>query len=323
MKTLTIVKDLDVLKDISFRLPSRTVASMMNQILLERSKEAFHRGVVVDIARTAHAGQRFMGGQKMLVASAGILAAAVGMVKQTGQRLAVRDGHFESLGGQGVRSERQIENLSAQKEDMTLEDMLTMRSGLDWSDTGDYPAMEKSTDWVQFVLDKPMAEEPGNAWNYCSECSHVLSAIIQQSTGMNTRDFADEYLFNPLGISDIFWFTDGAGIPDGGSRLQLAPRDMAKLGYLYLREGQWDGQQIVPAEWVKTTTLRHVALDEHFSYGYHWFTVYSLEGFAVLGSQGQIILVIPEYDMVVVTTAFTQESILELVEQYIVPAVEK
>jgi len=220
-------------------------------------------------------------------------------------------------------SERQIKNLSAQKEDMTLEDMLTMRSDLDWSDTGDYPAMEKSTDWVQFVLDKPMAEEPGNAWNYCSGCSHVLSAIIQQSTGMNTRDFADEYLFNPLGISDIFWFTDGAGIPDGGSRLQLAPRDMAKLGYLYLREGQWDGQQIVPAEWVKTTTLRHVALDEHFSYGYHWFTVYSLEGFAALGSQGQIILVIPEYDMVVVTTAFTQESILELVEKYVVPAVEK
>ena len=106
MKTLTIVEDLDVLKEIRFRLPSRTVASMMNQILLERSKEAFHRGVVVDIARTAHAGQRFMGGQKMLVASAGILAAAVGMVKQTGQRLAVRNGHFEGLGGQGVRQER-------------------------------------------------------------------------------------------------------------------------------------------------------------------------------------------------------------------------
>ena len=102
MKTLTIVKDLDVLKDISFRLPSRTVASMMNQILLERSKEALHRGVVVDIARTAHTGQRFMGGQKMLIASAGILAAAVGVVKQTRLRLTTVQGHFKRLLGQGV-----------------------------------------------------------------------------------------------------------------------------------------------------------------------------------------------------------------------------
>jgi CubicO group peptidase (beta-lactamase class C family) len=100
---------------------------------------------------------------------------------------------------------------------------------------------------------------------------------------------------------------------------------MAKLGYLYLRKGQWNGKQIVSAEWVERATQAHVpvTIDEHFGYGYHWFTVTSMEGYAALGGGGQIILVVPKYDLVIVTTAHTEESIFELIEQYVLPAVQE
>jgi CubicO group peptidase (beta-lactamase class C family) len=173
------------------------------------------------------------------------------------------------------------------------------------------------------MLDKPMIEAPGSRWNYCSGCYHVLSAIIQQTTGKNAHDFAEQNLFKPLGISNVVWPTDNAGISTGGSGLQLTPRDMAKLGYLYLRGGQWDGQQIVSSGWVKAATQRYADVDEHFGYGYHWFTAPALAGYAALGSYGQIILVIPEHDLVIVTTAATEESIFELIEQFILPAGQK
>jgi CubicO group peptidase (beta-lactamase class C family) len=221
--------------------------------------------------------------------------------------------------------ERTIANLDQLKKDLTLEDLLTMRSGLEWTDPGTYYEMTGSPDWVQFVLDKPMVEPPGQRWHYCSGCSHLLNAIIQQTTGMKTRDFAEQNLFKPLGITDVMWPADNAGIPAGGAGMQLTPRDMAKLGYLYLRNGQWDGQQIVSSKWVENATRKYadVDIDPHFGYGYHWFTVNSMAGYAALGDHGQIILVIPEHDLVIVTTADTQESIFQLIEQYVLPAVQK
>lgn len=220
--------------------------------------------------------------------------------------------------------ESAIANLDNQKQDMTLEDLLTMRSGLDCQEGDiDYQAIMRSPDGAKYMLDKPMIEAPGSRWNYCSGCYHVLSAIIQQTTGKNTLDFAEKNLFKPLGISNVVWPADKAGNPTGGWGLQLTPRDMAKLGYLYLRGGQWDGQQIVSSEWVKAATQSYADVDEHFGYGYHWFTAPALAGYAALGSYGQIILVIPESDLVIVTTANTEESIFELIEQYVLPSVQK
>ena len=90
----------------------------------------------------------------------------------------------------------------SQKEAMTLDDVLTMRSGLE-PQAGDpyYQAMQNSPDWIQFLLDKPVTDPPGSRWNYCAGCSHILTAILQETTGMNPRDFAEQYLFKPLGIS--------------------------------------------------------------------------------------------------------------------------
>jgi CubicO group peptidase (beta-lactamase class C family) len=216
-------------------------------------------------------------------------------------------------------------NLDEQKETMTLEDLLTMRSGLDWHE-GDpaFAAMYNSPDWVQFMLDMPMAQPPGSQFNYCSGCSHILSAILQQTTGMNPLDFAEQYLFQPLGISNLQWDTDAANIPIGGWGLQITPRDMAKIGYLYLQDGQWDGQQIVSANWVENATRKQTKTDGDSGYGYQWWTYPSLEAYTALGRYGQTIFVIPEDDLVIVTTANmdNHDEIYRLIEQYILPAVQ-
>jgi CubicO group peptidase (beta-lactamase class C family) len=222
--------------------------------------------------------------------------------------------------------DRTFANLDARKEAMTLEDVLTMRTGFEWEEvSGVFELMQKTPDWTQYVLDMPMAETPGQRWNYCSICSHVLTSILNETTGMNPREFAEQNLFKPLGIKDVEWIADPAGIPLGAGGFPLTPRDMAKLGYLYLRKGQWDGQQIVSPEWVERATQPHVAvtINEHFGYGYHWFTVTSMDGYAALGQGGQIILVVPKYDLVIVTTGYTEESIFELIEQYVLPSLQE
>jgi CubicO group peptidase (beta-lactamase class C family) len=214
----------------------------------------------------------------------------------------------------------------AGKDAMTLEDLLTMRSGLDWQeDDSAFRHMYQSSDWVRFVLDTPMREQPGQQFRYCSGCSHLLSAIIQRRTGMNTHDFAQQNLFEPLGIHSVTWEQDRQGISIGGWGLQLTPRDMAKLGYLYLHAGKWDGQRIVSAMWVKAAVEPHTATDSKLGlgYGYQWWTYRPLGAYAALGRDGQTIFVIPDRQLIIVTTAEVNghEAIFKLIEQYIVPAV--
>jgi CubicO group peptidase (beta-lactamase class C family) len=218
--------------------------------------------------------------------------------------------------------EQTFDDTDELKQSMTLEDLLTMSSGLDWNE-GDqtYTAMYQSSDWVKFVLDKPMAVQPGSRFLYNSGVSHVLSAIVQQKTGMNTLEFAQKNLFDPLGI-DAVWEKDSQGIPIGGWGLQLTPRDMAKLGYLYLHNGNWDGQQIVSTDWVKASIQKHTGTDGDLGYGYQWWIDSSTSAFTALGLFGQTIYVIPDLDLVIVTTAQIKEHqpIFDLIKQYIIPA---
>jgi CubicO group peptidase (beta-lactamase class C family) len=218
---------------------------------------------------------------------------------------------------------RTFANLDDRKEAITLEDVLTMRTGLEWVEVdGAFEAMQKSPDWLQYILDKPMVEPPGTRWNYCSICSHILTSVLQETTDINPRNFAEQNLFKPLGIPGVAWIADPAGIPLGAGGFRLTPRDMAKLGYLYLQDGQWDGQQIVSSAWVEKSTRTYAVVNEDLGYAYHWITVPGMDGYAALGGGGQIILVIPKYELVIVTTALTEESIFELINQYVLPAVQ-
>ncbi|MFH0768973.1 MAG: serine hydrolase [Chloroflexota bacterium] len=204
---------------------------------------------------------------------------------------------------------RTVANIDANKKAMTLEDLLTMRTGLDFTfEQGELTLrlMMQSPDWVQFTLDLPMKERPGTRFEYCSPGSHLLSAIVKENTGISTEAFAQKYLFEPLGIADFAWPADHQGVNYGFGEQCYRPHDMAKIGYLYLNNGFWDGEQILSPEWVAAATTKHTktTLDRgpFDGYGYQWW-VSSLGFYAARGAGGQNIIVIPEKDMVVVITA--------------------
>ena len=219
---------------------------------------------------------------------------------------------------------RAFANVDGRKQALTLEHLLTMTAGLEWTE-GDpaYAGMVASRDWLSFMVDRPMAEPPGTRFNYCSGCSYVLSAIVHEATGVGTLQFARNQLFEPLGIANVEWEADRNGVANGGWGLHLTPREMAKLGYLYLNGGYWDGEQIVPAAWVEASVEQHVKTDEDFGYGYQWWSYPRLGAYLARGRAGQVIFVAPEQKMVVVFTAdvASDRPLLNLIEDHIAPAV--
>jgi CubicO group peptidase (beta-lactamase class C family) len=242
--------------------------------------------------------------------------------------IAIQEGYIEGVHQPVVDllSDWTIVNNDVSKQSMTLEHLLTMTSGLDWPESqGDaiFSHMWRSADWAEFVLGRTMLEEPGNQFNYCSGCSHVLSVIIQERTGMSTLEFAQTRLFEPLGIVGVAWDTDPNGTPIGGWGMSITPRDMAKLGYLYLNNGVWEGQQIVPVDWVSASTRSHIPVDEQLDYGYQWW-IDPGDGYVARGRFGQLIFVIPDSKVVVVFTAGVPEDapLLDLIHDYVIPAIQ-
>ncbi len=218
--------------------------------------------------------------------------------------------------------EMNFSNVDSRKEAMTIEHLLTMRTGLDWpemdsgySGAGDLAdQMLHSNNSVQYILDKPMVADPGETWEYCSGATHLLTAIIQRTTGQTTLEFAQKNLFSPLGIdpSEVIWDTDRNGINRGHSNLFLSPRSLAKFGFLYLNEGMVDGYEVISKEWVeKSVTM------EFGGYGYCWWNDFF--GHFAMGLNGHYIYVLPEEDIV---ASFTESSLtLKLLSRYIIPAV--
>jgi CubicO group peptidase (beta-lactamase class C family) len=227
--------------------------------------------------------------------------------------MAIDKGYIESVEQPvlDIFPARTAANVDASKRAMTVEDLLTMRSGFECISESEAGAvgggtqaeMEGSPDWVQFTLDLPMSDEPGERFNYCNPSAHLLSAIIQEKTGLSALAFAHEHLFEPLGISDVSWPSDPQGNNHGWGDLYLTPHDMAKLGYLYLSKGLWDDQQVLSASWVDaaTTVPKSVSLKEgEPTYGYLWWLL--PDSYRADGRDGQTVHVIPEKDMVVVHT---------------------
>jgi CubicO group peptidase (beta-lactamase class C family) len=217
-----------------------------------------------------------------------------------------------------------VQNLDRRKRAMTVDNLLTMSSGLAWEESdATYRQLYAAThDWAAFVLDRPMEADPGAKFLYSSGNSHLLSAILQSVTASGTYQFAREALFEPIGIGSPDWNRDPTGLPIGGWGLQLSPRDMARLGYLYLHEGRWEGRQVVPASWVKASTRQQVATGGPMGYGYQWWVDSSVPLYAALGRFGQGIFVVPRLDLVVVFTAQIESADpeLDLIRRYIVPA---
>jgi len=246
--------------------------------------------------------------------------------------IAIDEAHIESIDQPilDLFPERTVANLDAEKKVMTLEHVLMMASGWECRDSYLYRwhglhEMEQSGDWVQFMLDLPMAEVPGSRFEYCNGGSFLLSAIIQETTGTSAAEFAEAHLFGPLGISDVLWPSNPQGITIGWGDLRMRPHDMAKIGYLYLNKGQWEGQQIVPAAWVATSTRKHISATLQDGYGYQWW-IADNGVYMALGYAGQFIFVAPEKALVVVFTSELEERDFyipqELLNDFIIPAAE-
>jgi CubicO group peptidase (beta-lactamase class C family) len=209
-----------------------------------------------------------------------------------------------------------IANVDERKRRMTLRHLLTMTTGLDWNEDLPYAdpnnaasAMEASLDWVQFTIDRPMVREPGASFQYSSGATQLLSHIFTTATGKDIEEYAAEHLFAPLGISRYFWKRSPTGLADTEGGLFLAPHDLARIAYLYLKNGVWEDKTIVPADWVKASITPSITVsDAGVKYGYKWWLYpYGKESrlaFAAEGFGGQHAIVIPELDLVAVFTGW-------------------
>jgi hypothetical protein len=183
-----------------------------------------------------------------------------------------------------------------------------MTSGIAWREGAYTPdesiiQMYRAKDHTQFVLDQPMANRPGSWFTYNGGAPYVLSALITRRTGRSALKLAKDRLFEPLGISSFRWSrTDEQGVTDGESGLYLEPRDMAKIGYLYLHGGVWDGQRIIPASFVDRVREGPVEAAEGFHYANLWWSRPERHAFMARGRHSQLILVLPDVDVVAVMT---------------------
>ncbi len=233
--------------------------------------------------------------------------------------IATTRGEFPSLDTPILKffDESKVANVDDRKRRVTIRHLLTMSSGIDWSE-GKYddPAnscslMEASADWIQFVIDRPMAEEPGTHFNYNSGGTELLAHIFRTATGQDIEEYAAKHLFAPLGIERFFWKRTPWGLPDTEGGLYLRRQDLAKIAYLFHQNGVWDGQQIVSTDWVKASIAPSITVSEKLGiqYGYKWWLYpYGKDDprltFAGSGFGGQMPIVIPDYDIVMVFTGW-------------------
>lgn len=229
-------------------------------------------------------------------------------------------------------------NIDARKLDITVGHLLTMSSGFDQEENLNKKA-NNARNMIESIIASDLQFDPGTDFLYSTHSTHLLSGIIHKVTGKTTLQYLYSELLKPAGIKSIIWTKDQNGIYFGGAGMFLAPRDMARFGYLYLNGGRLEGKQIIPEEWINQSVINHRQYTEEWNemkevgYGYLWWTG-KLKGYPVYfasGFGGQWILVIPDLDMIIVSTmfAFTEKkweqmaSLITVVNDYIIPAVNK
>jgi CubicO group peptidase (beta-lactamase class C family) len=186
-----------------------------------------------------------------------------------------------------------------------------MTSGHEWreiTEPSEFNDWISAEDQLLYVFNKPIVHTPGTVFDYSDGAAHLVSAIISKATGMNTTDFADQYLFGPMGLGVRGWYGDNRGLSYGGVGLMLGPHDMIEFGNLYLNNGELNGTEIVSSEWIQSATSPKVGSGDHIpqypQYGYYWWlrTRGGHDCSCAIGYGGQFILVCPDVDLVVVAT---------------------
>ena len=204
--------------------------------------------------------------------------------------------------------------------DVRLEHVLTMTAGIDWEEEVSYFSMENDAtasesmdDWVGYLLSKSLTVEPGTLFDYNSASSQALSEILVTATGVPTHQYAEQHLFGPIGIADYHWNSAPEGFTNAGGGLFLSALDLARFTLLYARQGEWDGEQIIPRDWVARSTTSSIPVypndPEGWGYGYQWWiyrhhTPSAPKMYGGWGWGGQFPLVIPDLDLVAVFTGW-------------------
>jgi CubicO group peptidase (beta-lactamase class C family) len=234
-----------------------------------------------------------------------------------------------------------------EKYPLRVRDLLSMTAGVEWPDksaaTGDFMRrMLQSGDHVGFVLDLRALEPPGKVYTYNNGLPILLGEILTQALREPVDVFADRVLFKPLGIRNYTWTKLPNGIPWLTGGMTMPPRDMAKIGQLMLNKGVWEGKQLISKDWVTVATTRQTRPSE-YPYGFLWHLsaaanpwrgqpsyfgpVDKYDAFTAIGQGGQIIMVLPEVDVVVVVVSsnwmpgFVNGFPTDLVNKHIIPAI--
>jgi len=185
--------------------------------------------------------------------------------------VALKDGLLDSTDHRLLDffGDRSLAKVDDRKNAITLQNILDMTSGINWTEPltarpDSAIAMERSPDWIKFILDRSIVTAPGEVFNYNSGNPHLMSAILTKLTGMSASDYAKAKLFGPLGITTWDWPHDPQGVSIGGYGLAMLPRDMAKIGYLYLRNGEWEGKPLLPPSWIYQVSHATVNMNQEF-----------------------------------------------------------
>ena len=217
---------------------------------------------------------------------------------------------------------------------ITLKHLLTMSMGLDWGNGLDDEILFTSNNFLKDVLMRPIKYAPGEKWDYINPNVTLIAGIIKHATGMHVDEYAEKYLFNPLGIKKYDWdLSKQNGYPRVDGTLALRPRDMLKIGMMMLNSGKYKGEQVISKEWVDESTKYQIGIDDGFSYGYLWWRAVSqadpgTEIAFANGIGGHHIIIVPKYDLVVVTSGGNYEPskmklIMKMVDDFIIRSVAK
>ncbi len=214
--------------------------------------------------------------------------------------------------------ESKVAKVDERKRRMTIRHLLTMSAGLEWHENLPYSdpknsgtVMEAAADWLQYAIDQPMSDEPGSRFNYNSGATELLAHVFRKATGQDIEEYAAKNLFGPLGIARFYWKRIPWGLADTEGGLYLERHDLAEIAMLFHQKGVWNGKQIVSPEWVKDSIAPSIMVNEKagVKYGYKWWLYpYGKDdarlAFAGSGFGGQMPIVIPAYDIVMVFTAW-------------------
>jgi CubicO group peptidase (beta-lactamase class C family) len=242
-------------------------------------------------------------------ASKSVLSAILG--------IAIKAGYIDSIDQKIIDffPEYITDKLDPKIYDLSIRHLITMKSGFNIKETAKaFQQLHKSSDWVEHILHLPFREAPGKKFNYNSFNTHLLSALISKATGMSTLDYATSALFSPLGITEVKWEKDPKGNCIGGWGLSLKAQDMLKFGTLYLNNGRFEGTQVVPSEWIKSSTIERTGMigtyysgrNKSYGYGFLWWIKRidkDIEIPFAMGHGGQRIAIIPDMNAVLVTQA--------------------